>query len=203
MLCTRGPRPQQDSTYTTCSTQRSHPSPDGDTKKSEPNFGKDVDGGFLFTSISVNTARTFQPNGQETAAPVDACATEIATSSVRGQLRPSTGIITIVVTGIITIAQDRRELETHRRTVDEKNTLSASGRSAFATITNGRTFQHNISEMTMLVNSGGTENFPDDELFSGLKERIMNPTLVDVPKTLITAGNKKLLGIMTGTITAL
>ena len=55
--------------------QGSHPSPDGDAKKSELNFGHDFDGGFLFKGTI--TARIFLPNGQETATPVNARTTEL------------------------------------------------------------------------------------------------------------------------------
>ena len=154
--------------------------PDEDAKKSELNFGHDFDRGFLFTSAT--TARTFLPNGQEIATPMDACTTELAPSAVRGLLRTTTGIITTIVSGIVTIAEGLWELVAHRSTVDDKKTLTASGGSAFATMTNGRTFQHNINEMTMLVNSRATEHFLDDELIPGRKDCTINPTLLYVPK---------------------
>ena len=118
-----GPRPQQDSAYTTCSTQCSHHSPDGDAKKSELNFGHDFDGGFLFTSTT--TARPFLPYGHETA-PVDAHTTDLAPSAVRGLLTTTTGIINTAETSIITITRGLWELVTHKSTTDEKMTLSAS-----------------------------------------------------------------------------
>ena len=102
--------------------------------------------------------------------------------------------------GILTIARGLWELLTHRSTVVEKKTLTASGGSAFATWTSGWTLQPNSNEITMLVDSGVTEHFLDDELIPGLKNRTMSSTLLDVPKTIITAGNRKLLGTMTGTI---
>ena len=139
---------------------------------------------------------TFLPNGQESATPVEAYATEPVPSAVQELL----SIITIAVTGIITIARGLWKLLTYRSTVVEIKTLTASRGSAFATLTNGRTFQPNSNEMTTLVNSGATKHVLDDELIPGLKDRMMNPTLLDVPKTIITAGIRKLLGTMTGTI---
>ena len=131
---------------------------------------------------------------------MDARATELAPAAIRRLLRTITGIITtIVVTGIIAIARGLWELVTHRSVVDIKKTLSASGRSAFATMTIGRTFQPNRNEMTMavdshatghflddelaiLVDSGAAEYFLDGELISGLKDRVINPTLRRVPQ---------------------
>ena len=185
------PCPQQRSPYTACSTHCSHPSPDGDTKKLELNFGRDLDGDFLFTSTT--TARTFIPNIEEAATPVEAYGTEPVPSLAQELL----SIIAIAVTGIITIARGLWELLTHSGIVVEKKTLTAS---AFPTFTNVRTFQPNSDEMTMLVNSGDTEHVLDDELITGLKDRMMNPTPLEVPKTITTAGNRKLLGTMTGTI---
>lgn len=54
--------------------------------------------------------------------------------------------------------------------------------------------------MTMLGGSDATEHVLDDELAPELKDRQMNPTLRNVPKTIISAGNRKLLGIMTGIV---
>lgn len=54
--------------------------------------------------------------------------------------------------------------------------------------------------MTMSVGSGATELFPDDELIPRLKDRLMNPTPLNVPKMTVPAGNRKLLWNMTGTI---
>lgn len=115
-----------------------------------------------------------------------------------------TGVITIVVTGLIAIARGLQELLYRRGTTDEKKTIPASGGSAFAALTNGRTFQANSNEMTMVVDNGATEHFLDDELIPGSKDRMMNPTPLHVPTT-ITAGNMKLLATMTviiyGTVT--
>lgn len=51
----------------------------------------------------------------------------------------------------------------------------------------------------MLVGSGATEHFPDDELIPRFNDRLMNPTPLNVPKTILPAGNRKLLGNMTDT----
>ena len=46
----------------------------------------------------------------------------------------------------------------------------------------GRIFQPDINEMTMLVDSGATEHFLDDELIPGVKDLMMNPALQHVPQ---------------------
>ena len=193
------PRPQQGSAYTACTTHRSNPlPPDEDIKKSELSFGNDFDGGFLFTSTTA--AWTLLPNGQEQATPVDAYTTDAASSMFQGLLKKTTSIIAIAIAGTITIVGGLWELLNRRNTLDEGKFPTDNEGSSFATLANRRMFQPKNNEMTMLVDSGATEHFLDDELIPGLKDHLMNPTPLDVPKTTITAGNRKLLGTMTGTI---
>ena len=56
----------------------------------------------------------------------------------------------------------------------------------------------------MLVGSGATEHFFDDKLIAGLADRMMDHTLLDTPKTIVTTGNRELrrtaTGILCGTI---
>ena len=52
--------------------------------------------------------------------------------------------------------------------------------------------------MTVLVDGGATEHFLDDELVSGLKDRMKDCTLLLVLKTIVAAGHGELCGTETG-----
>lgn len=65
---------------------------------------------------------------------------------------------------------------------------------------NGRTFDPNSNNIIMLEDSVATEHPLNDRLIPGLKDRTMNPTLLNVSKTIITAGNRKRPGNMPGII---
>lgn len=62
----------------------------------------------------------------------------------------------------------------------------------------GRTWLPNHCEIPTLVDSGTTEHFLDDKLVPGLKERMNDRALLDVPKILVVAGNWDLHGTETG-----
>ena len=64
--------------------------------------------------------------------------------------------------------------------------------------TGARTFAPSNSTMTMLVDSGATEHFLDDELIPGLKQLMQDYNLLEEPKKIVTAGNQVLLGTATG-----
>lgn len=64
----------------------------------------------------------------------------------------------------------------------------------------GRSFQANSHTMTMLVDSGATEHFLDDELIPGLKDILLDYELLDNPKKIAAAGQRVLLGTATGVL---
>ena len=53
--------------------------------------------------------------------------------------------------------------------------------------------------MTMLVDSGASAHYFDDELHPGLKDQLLNHTKLDGPHKMVTAGRHVLLGTATGT----
>ncbi len=61
-----------------------------------------------------------------------------------------------------------------------------------------RTFLPNNNEITMLVDSGATEHFVDDQLIPELKEKMLNYTVLSTPKKIRAAGKHILLGTVTG-----
>lgn len=131
---------------------------------------------------------------------VAACTTDDGPSTLQGLFRTATSITIIAVTGIITIVLGLWGLLIHRGAHDEEKLIAGDDKSAFVTSSSGRTFRLINSKMTMLVDSGATEHFLGDELFPDLKDRLDNPTQLNVLETIITAGNRNLLGTMTGTI---
>lgn len=54
--------------------------------------------------------------------------------------------------------------------------------------------------MTVLVDSNAAEYFLDDELIPDLRDRLMNPTRLNVLEVIITAGDREMLGALTGTM---
>ena len=67
-------------------------------------------------------------------------------------------------------------------------------------LSDGRTFLPNDSEITLLVDSGATEHFVDDELIPELKEKMLNYAVLKTPKPIRAASKQILPGTATGLI---
>ena len=63
-----------------------------------------------------------------------------------------------------------------------------------------RTSDSNSDTFTMLVDSGASDHFVDDELISGRQQMMRRYRKLDTPKPIVTAGNKKVFATGTGTI---
>ena len=73
-------------------------------------------------------------------------------------------------------------------------------RSAVTTANGGRISGLNSENFTMLVDSGASDHFVDEELVPGLRQRMRGLKILDEPKPIETAGNKKCFATAQGNI---
>ena len=72
--------------------------------------------------------------------------------------------------------------------------------SALNTASDGRISRLHCEKFTMLVDSGASDHFVDEDLVPGLRQRIRGLGILEEPKPIETAGNKKVFVTATGTI---
>lgn len=158
-------------------------------------FGNDFDVDFLLTSTTA--ARTL-PNDQKKATPVDACTTaDAAPVTFQELLKTTTSITTIAVADFFTIVRGLWELLNHSNTLDEEK-LPAERRIR-------------VRDLDQRADVSAQQQRDDDaggqQRYGALPGRRADPGIegssdepLDVSRTIITAGVRKLLGTMAGTI---
>ena len=72
--------------------------------------------------------------------------------------------------------------------------------SALATGSGGGISDPYPDKFTMLVNSGASDHFVDDELVPGLRQRVKGLNILQKPKSIATVGDKQVFHTATGTI---